>query len=67
MSQEGLILLALKLEKEKLQNQDKHLMGEDEHSVCDVPKGPQRIRNAISSAIRWAREGLDEHDHPRSQ
>lgn len=67
MSQEGFILPALKLEKEKLQNQDKHLMGKDEHSVCDVSKGPRRIRNAISSGIRWAREGVNEHDHPRSQ
>lgn len=67
MSWEGFVLPALKLEKEKLQNQDKHLMGEDEDSVCGVPKGPRRIRNAICSAIRWARQGADEHDHPCSQ
>lgn len=41
MSQEGFTLPALKLEKETLQNQDKHLMGEDEHSVSDFPKGPE--------------------------
>lgn len=67
MSQEGFILPALKLEKETLQNQDKHLMGEDEHSVSDVPKEPRRQRNAISSGIRWAREGVEEHDHSGSQ
>lgn len=41
-------------------------MGEEEHSVSEVSKGPRRIIS-VSPGIRWAREGVDEHDHSLSQ